>query len=170
MALASLSVVGLVMSRRARRADVASLVMTGPSRRRNPLGRRCRSHHGLELVKARDALGMKLGVSDRSAFLANPRHAKGRVRLQQAIVFLGFHQVALRIPVQVARVDTRRRRHHHGLAARLCNSGRYGHRKASSRQSKACCSLDNHVVTSLCGTPFHGLLGSIEDQTSGFQS
>jgi hypothetical protein len=150
---ASPTVMALVMPRRCRRADIVGLMVTGASRRRNPLGRRCRGHHGLKLVEARDALRMKLGVGDRPAFFLKPRHPKRRVGFQEAIVFLGFFQVGQRIPVQVAWVDARGRRHHHGWAVRLCAGGRYGHRKASGRESQARCSLDHHAVTLFVGDP-----------------
>jgi hypothetical protein len=104
------------------------------------------------LVEAGDAVGTKLRIGYRPAFLADTCHPKTRVRFQQTIVLMGFHQVALRIPVYVPGVDTRGRHHHHGLVSRLCKSGRYD-REACGRQSQASCSLDNHNTHLLA----HGL-------------
>src|SRR3954447_19090926 len=97
---ASPTVMALVMPRCCRRADVVGLMVMGPSRRRNPLRNRRRRNHGLELSEARDAISMKLGGGDRSAFFPNPRHPKRRVGFQEAVVLLGFLQVGQRIPVQ----------------------------------------------------------------------
>jgi hypothetical protein len=76
-ALDLLSGVTVILSRSCRGADV--LVM--PScRRRNPPGSCRRGDGRLVLVEARDAIGAKLRISDRSALLADPRLAESGVR------------------------------------------------------------------------------------------